>query len=118
MKIKKIIYELTPDEIANHPFLDKTGKLDFYTFLAKHLTGKEDDWKVDCRKIKVAKNILNSWYNYMTKNGFNEQYLTTNLAIYGPNVLDTIPDNYVEIEDYGITTNRKNNFQTNALKLN
>ncbi len=115
MKTKKIICELTPDEIVNHPFLTKDGKLDFYSFIAKHLTGKSDDWKVDCRKINVAKNILNSWYDYVTENGLSEQYLTTNLAVYGPKALDTVPDNCVEIEEYGITIDRRNNFQTDAL---
>lgn len=115
MRVKKIICELTPDEIANHPFLTKDGKLAFYSFIAKHLTGKSDDWKVDCRKINVAKNILNSWYDYATANGFSEHYLITNLAVYGPKALDSVPDNCVEIEEYGITVDHKTNFQTDAI---
>lgn len=115
MRTKKIICELTPDEIANHPFLTIDGNLDFYSFIAKHLTGKSDDWKVDCRKICVAKNILDSWYDYATANGFGEHYLTTNLAVYGPKALDSVPDNCVEIEEYGITIDRGNSFQTDAI---
>lgn len=101
MKINSTIYELTPEEIKEHPYV-KDRQPEFYIFLARTIVGDSDAWNIDCRKINVAKNIQKSWYEDAKVNGISEYDLTMDLAMRGPKALDTLPDNCVEILENGI----------------
>lgn len=102
MKINSTIYELTPEEIKEHPYV-KDRQPEFYKFIARTIVGESDDWNIDCRKINVAKNIQKSWYDDAKAHGIPEYDLTMDLAMRGPKALDTLPDNCVEILENGIT---------------
>ena len=102
MKINSTIYELTPEEIKEHPYV-KNRQPEFYMFLARTIVSESEDWNIDCRKINVAKNIQESWYEDAKAHGISECDLTMDLAMRGPKALDTLPDNCVEILENGIT---------------
>lgn len=99
-----MIFKLNHEELKENPFV-LNGKAAFYHYLFETLTGKDYDTdcqSMDCRRINIAKNIQDSWYDSATEQGIDHTSLTMNLALCGPKVNQELLDDEVEIEQNAI----------------
>ena len=103
------VVELTVPEVTEHPFLTEEGDLAFYRLLCRQALGQEETEEskglpeqvklVDCRKLCVASNIQDGWYDYAKENGIDTVELTMLLLMNGPKVNGSLADNCVELQE-------------------
>lgn len=86
MKLKMMTYIMTEDEIRQHPYISHDDKSPgFYRYLAEQLGYDWDNvTSIDCRKICIAPNILNAWYEDADIQHIDRGDFTMHLAISGP----------------------------------
>lgn len=103
MNNPKMMIRMTDEQIKENPFITAEGRTPFYSFIGEKFAGSYDDVKsIDCRKVNVARNIQNSWFEYAKENGITVEDLNMMLLFSGPKALDEIPDNLVELEENAI----------------
>lgn len=104
---EKNIYVLTNEEIIQNPFITEDRKAGFYRFLADKHGGYDNVKSIDCCKILVAKNIMDSWYDavdrFMTP--IDHTSLSMQICINGPKVGKNLKNNEIELEEGWIEVN-------------
>lgn len=91
---------ITPQETIDYPFITKDGKAAFYRFITEKALGIPYDSikSLDCRRINVATNIQESWFEYAKANNIMQEELCMILAVNGPKAFEDLPINCVELE--------------------
>lgn len=105
MNTETILINWTEDEIRNNPFVNEEHAPAFYMMLGSKLCNSWDNVVgIDCRKIEVAKNIIDQWYETIPNLlGVTEADLSMCLLMSGPKQNDQLPANTVLLEKGAIT---------------
>lgn len=95
MLVNRTIYALEQSEIESHPLITRNDSIQsFYSWLREQLAVSEDD-KIDCTKIRVAKNIEDAWVKHAEEEGMDNISIGMTLLNYAPRVDETLSDNEV-----------------------
>lgn len=99
MKVNRTVYELTSEEIKEHPLItNDENQIGFYAWLRKKLDVK-DEFDMDCRGIHVAENIQESWIQFAKGIGHDMADINMTLLFYGPMADEKLSDNEICIYD-------------------
>lgn len=94
------IKTLTTEQINENPFITTDGKAAFYNLVRELFkTDTQEVDVIDCTKINVSKNIMDSWYDYAEKYNLDKTDLTMGICMMGPKAKDDLDDNTIEIQD-------------------
>lgn len=99
---KKTVIRMTTDGIKLNPFITIEGEPRFYKYIGKMFANWDHIKSIDCRKVNVAKNIMDAWFKYAEENSIPEFQLNMQILLNGPKAVEYLADNYIEIEAGGI----------------
>lgn len=100
VNISKIVYTLSDECIKEHPLilLKEDTRTSFYMWLRENMN-ISDDYKIDCTKIHIAKNIQDAWIDCASKAGIDNVSINMTLLSYAPRVDEELNNNEICIYD-------------------
>lgn len=91
---------LTQFEMNDHPYIDAEHKAAFYRFFVRKAYRMPFDSvrELDCRKISVSEDIVDSWYTNRPAD-VTEMQLAMAIAFNGPKVYNALPSRTICYEE-------------------
>ena len=98
------IVTLTEEQVRENPFLSEDGEGMFYRLIREMFeSGKYEVDTIDCTKMEVAGNLMDSWFAYGKEHGVDCVELAMSIGSYGPKACSSFPENAVEIQEGCLT---------------